>query len=134
MPRDFPRTARVAEQLRQELSELIRDAVKDPRLGPVTVTEVQVARDFSHAKVFVSFLGVTQGIEEKISILQSAARMIQGQLGRRLRLRMIPQLQFQYDEVLDHGQRMDALIAKARAEDEQRGDPSGESAPESSAE
>ncbi|MGB5233998.1 MAG: 30S ribosome-binding factor RbfA [Candidatus Macondimonas sp.] len=130
MPRDFPRTARVAEQLRQELSELIRDAVKDPRLGPVTVTEVQVARDFSHAKVFVSFLGVTQGIEEKISILQNAARMIQGQLGRRLRLRMIPQLQFQYDEVLDHGQRMDALIAKARAEDEQRGDHSGESGPE----
>lgn len=130
MPRDFPRTARVAEQLRQELSELIRDAVKDPRLGPVTVTEVQVARDFSHAKVFVSFLGVTQGIEEKISILQHAARMVQGQLGRRLRLRMIPQLQFQYDEVLDHGQRMDALIAKARAEDEQRGDHSGESATE----
>lgn len=130
MPRDFPRTARVAEQLRQELSELIRDAVKDPRLGPVTVTEVQMARDFSHAKVFVSFLGVTQGIEEKISILQSAARMIQGQLGRRLRLRMIPQLQFHYDEVLDHGQRMDALIAKARAEDEQRGDHSAESGPE----
>ncbi len=130
MPRDFPRTARVAEQLRQDLSELIRDAVKDPRLGPVTVTEVQVARDFSHAKVFVSFLGVTQGLEEKISILQSAARMIQGQLGRRLRLRMIPQLQFHYDEVLDHGQRMDALIAKARAEDEQRGDHSGQSGSE----
>lgn len=120
MPREFPRTARVAEQLRQELSELIREAVKDPRLGPVTVTEVLVARDFSHAKVFVSFLGDTQGIEEKIDILQHAARMLQGQLGRRLRLRMIPQLQFQYDEVLDHGQRMDALIAKARAEDEQR--------------
>lgn len=122
MPKDFSRTLRVAEQLRQELSELIRDEVKDPRLGPVTVTEVKVARDLSHATVFVSFLGRVAGLEEKLVILQHSARLLQGLLGRRLRLRAIPHLHFQYDEVLDHGQRMDALIAKARAADDQRAD------------
>lgn len=122
MPKDFSRTLRVAEQLRQDLSELIRDEVKDPRLGPVTVTEVKVARDLSHGTVFVSFLGRVDGIEEKLAILQHAARLLQGFLGRRLHLRAIPHLHFQYDEVLDHGQRMDALIAEARAADEQRAD------------
>ena len=124
MPKEFSRTLRVAEQLRQELSELIRDEVKDPRLGPVTVTEVKVARDLSHATVFVSFLGRVTGIEEKLSILQHAARSLHGLLGRRLHLRAIPHLHFQYDEVLDHGQRMDALIAKARAADDRRAEAS----------
>ncbi|HXF07697.1 MAG TPA: 30S ribosome-binding factor RbfA [Candidatus Acidoferrales bacterium] len=124
MPKDFSRTLRVAEQLRQELSELIRDEVKEPRLGPVTVTEVKVARDLSHATVFVSFLGRVTGIEERLSILQHAARSLQGLLGRRLRLRAIPQLHFQYDQVLDHGQRMNALIAKIRAADDRRAEAS----------
>ncbi|HBG50844.1 30S ribosome-binding factor RbfA [Candidatus Macondimonas diazotrophica] len=130
MPREYPRTVRVAEQLRQELSQLIREEVSDPRLGPVTVTSVQVARDFSHAKVFVSFLGQSAGIDEKLAILQHAARALQGLLGRRLRLRVIPSLHFQYDEVLDYGQRMDALITKARAADDLRSDPSADAAEE----
>lgn len=117
MPKEYPRTARVAEQVRRELSELVRNEVKDPRLGPVTITEVRVSKDLSHAKVYVSFLGKTEGQAERLAILSAAAGFLRGLLGRRLSTRTVPSLHFFYDDILDQGQHMDRLIEMARAKD-----------------
>ncbi len=122
MPRDYPRHRRVAEQLRRELAELIRDYVKDPRLGPVTVTHVAVSRDLGWADIQVAFLADTTECEQRLAILGGAAGFLRRQLGRRMRIRTVPQLRFHYDQSLDHAQHIDQLIARARASDRQRDD------------
>lgn len=118
MPRDFPRSERVAESLRQELSELVRDAVRDPRLGPVTVTAVEVTRDLSQARVLVAFLGAEDRLEERLAILNGAAPHLHHQLVRRLRMKKVPQLRFVYDRMLDAAAHMDRLIRQARSRDD----------------
>jgi ribosome-binding factor A len=118
MPKEYSRTTRVAEQLQRELSELIRGSIKDPRLGPVTVTEVTVSRDLGHAKVFVSFLGRQEGREERLGILNHASSFLQRELGRRLKMRAIPIPHFVYDELLDKSAQLDRLIHDAVAEDQ----------------
>ncbi|HYW93627.1 MAG TPA: 30S ribosome-binding factor RbfA [Gammaproteobacteria bacterium] len=117
MAKEYPRTRRVAEQLVRELSEVIRDEVKDPRLGPVTVTDVEVSRDLRYAKVFVSFLGQREGRMEKLAVLTHAAGFIRHELGERVVMKVIPRLRFEYDESLDEAERLDRLIDAARAED-----------------
>ncbi|HJO35296.1 MAG: 30S ribosome-binding factor RbfA [Pseudomonadota bacterium] len=118
MPRDFPRSERVAESLRQELSELVRDAVRDPRLGPATVTAVEVSRDLGQARVLVAFLGAEDRLDERLAILNGAAPHLHHQLVRRLRMKKVPQLRFVYDRMLDEAARMDQLIRQARRRDE----------------
>lgn len=118
MPKEYSRTMRVAEQLQRELSELIRDAIKDPRLGPVTVTEVTVSRDLAHAKVFVSFLGRQEGRKERLDILNHASGFLHRELGRRLKMRAIPMPRFVYDEMLDKSAHLDQLIHRAVSEDQ----------------
>jgi len=122
MPRDYPRHRRVAEQLRRELAEMIRDYIKDPRLGPVTVTHVDVSRDLGWADIQVAFLADTTECEQRLAILGGAAGFLRRQLGRRMRIRSVPQLRFHYDQSLDHAQHIDQLIARARASDRQRDD------------
>ena len=121
MPREFNRTRRVAEQLQRELARLIREEVKDPRLGMVTVVDVEVSRDLSRAKVFVTLLG---GDEEtrttSVAILNDAAGMLRKFLGRCLRLRAIPQLHFLYDQSIEKGAELSALIDAAVASDRKR--------------
>lgn len=121
MPRDYPRHRRVAEQLRRELAELIREHVKDPRLGPVTVTQVDVSRDLGWADIRVAFLAETSDCEQRLAILAGAAGFLRRQLGRRMRIRSVPQLRFHYDQSLDQAQHIDRLIAEARAADRSRG-------------
>lgn len=122
MARDFPRHRRVAEQLRRELAGLIREHVKDPRLGPVTVTRVDVSRDLAWADIHVAFLSDTSECEQRLAILGGAAGFLRRQLGRQMRIRTVPQLRFHYDESLDHAQHIDRLIAEALASDRQRND------------
>ena len=121
MPREFNRTRRVAEQLQRELAQLIRDEVKDPRLGMVTVVDVEVSRDLSHAKVFVTLLaGDEEARMTSVAILNDAAGMLRRFLGRRLRLRTIPQLHFHYDQSIEKGAELSALIDAAVASDRKR--------------
>ncbi len=121
MPREFKRTRRVAEQLQRELAQLIRDEVKDPRLGMVTVVDVEVSRDLSHAKVFVTLLaGDEEARMTSVAILNDAAGMLRRFLGRRLRLRTIPQLHFHYDQSIEKGAELSALIDAAVASDRKR--------------
>lgn len=117
MPRDFPRTRRVGEQLQRELAGLIRDQIKDPRLGMVTVAAVEVSRDLAHAKVFVTVLGDAQARKASLDVLNHAAGFLRHELGQRVLMRTVPQLRFVYDESSERGARISALIDQALAAD-----------------
>jgi ribosome-binding factor A len=117
MPKEFPRTRRVGEQIQRELAELIRDEIKDPRIGMVSVTAVIVSRDLSHAKVYVSVLGNAEQTDASVSVLSNAAGFLRHKLGKILHIRVIPELRFYLDRSLEEGARMGALINKAIASD-----------------
>lgn len=113
MPKDYSRTQRVADQIQRELADLLRTEVKDPRVGMITITDVEVTRDYSHAKIFYTTLNVKEDnavIEEG---LKHASGFLRGQLSNRMRLRIIPQLHFIYDESVERGLHLSRLIDKA---------------------
>ncbi len=120
MPRDFPRTRRVGEQIQRELAQLIREEVKDPRVGMVTVSAVQVARDMSHAKVYVTVLGSEEDTARSVEALNRAAGFLRSALGRNMMMRTVPQLHFVYDESIARGSHLSSLIDAAVADDEDR--------------
>lgn len=115
MPADFPRARRVGEQLRQELADILRREMKDPRVARVTITAVEVTSDLEHAKIFFSLL--EGDVAEIRGVLQKAAGFLRTELAHRMRLRTVPRLNFQYDESIERGNRMDRLIDQAIAED-----------------
>ncbi len=110
MPRDYSRTLRVAEQIQRELAEMVRRAVKDPRVGMVTLTDVEVTADYAHAKVFFTTLGNDDQITAAAAGLNHAAGFLRHELGHRIKLRSIPQLHFVYDESVERGIRLSQLI------------------------
>jgi ribosome-binding factor A len=111
----FPRSKRVAQQIQRALSELIRREVRDPRLGMVTLTEVRMSPDLSYAQIYYSVLGADK--DKAQEILNAAAEMLRGPLGRALKLRHAPELRFVADELIESGARLSALINKAVSED-----------------
>ena len=123
MPREFPRSRRVGDQIQRELSGLIRDEIKDPRLGMVSITAVSVSRDLGHAKVHVSVLGDELQVTESVEVLNHAAGFLRHRLGKMLHIRTVPELRFYLDRSLEEGARIGALINRAiaseRGEDEQ---------------
>jgi ribosome-binding factor A len=122
MPKEFPRTRRVGEQIQRELALLIREDIKDPRVGMVSVTSVIVSRDLSHAKVHVSVLGNAEQTAASISVLSNAAGFLRHKLGKILHIRVIPELRFYHDRSLEEGARMGALINAAIASDKGNAD------------
>lgn len=113
MPREFSRTQRVGEQLRRELAELIRTEVKDPRVGMVTVGDVEVSKDLTHAKVYFTVLGDEKAGREAQVGLSRAAGFLRRQLSHIMRMRQVPQLHFIFDETAIKGARLSALIDEA---------------------
>lgn len=111
----FPRSRRVAQQIQRALSELIRREIRDPRLGMVTLTEVRVSSDLSYATVYYSVLNAKP--EETQTVLESAAEILRGPLGRTLGLRHAPELRFVVDELIESGARLSALINRAVQDD-----------------
>jgi ribosome-binding factor A len=101
--------------MQRELAALLQEELKDPRLGMISVSGVEVSRDLAHARVYISVLGGKETVSETLGILNRAAGFLRHELGQRMRLRVIPQLRFLYDESLAEGARMDALIAAALA-------------------
>jgi ribosome-binding factor A len=123
----YPRSRRIGEQIQRQLSELIRREVKDPRLGPITLTDVQVASDLAYAKVFYSVLGGTRNPELTQEILNSAAGLLRGRLGRSLGVRHSPELRFVADALVEEGARLSALIRNAVKSDQEKQKNSSES-------
>ena len=113
MPKDFPRARRIADQIQRELSEIIRTEIKDPRVGLVTITGVEVTRDNEHAKVFFNVLGEPAQQEAASRALSHAAGFLRSELAHRLKLRTVPQLRFDYDVSVERGVRLSKLIDDA---------------------
>ena len=108
------RTERINELLREELSDLLRRQVKDPRLGGlVTVTEVEVSVDLRNARVFVSVMGSDEERENAFRGLEAARPFLRRELGKRLSMRRTPDLSFRRDDSLERGARLLALIEEA---------------------
>jgi len=117
MPRDFPRARRIADQIQRELPELIRQEVKDPRVGMLTITEVEVNRDMEFAKVYFTTLGGQPEHDACLQGLQRASGFLRSQLSHRMQLRVVPKLTFVYDRSVEHGIALTHLIETAVAED-----------------
>lgn len=121
MSKEFSRTRRVAEQMQRELAQLIQMEVKDPRVGMVTVSAVEVSRDLSHAKVFVTRIDQGDGgIDESLAALRRASGFLRRELGRRMRVRTVPELHFVHDVSIERGNRLSDLIDRAVAEDRKK--------------
>jgi len=120
--RVFDRSKRVASQIQKDLSELIRERLQDPRVSMLTISAVTVSREFSHAKIYFRMMGQPSDDEIKTlsGILNQASRFLRKELGAKLRLRIIPQLHFEYDHVIDHGDRLEKVIEKAVGEDKKK--------------
>ena len=113
MAREYSRASRLGDQIQRDLSEMIRLEVKDPRVGMVTITSVEVTRDLSHAKVFVTSLQGEQAMQDSLRALQHAAGFLRSLLAHTLTSRTVPELQFVYDESVERGARLSRLIDEA---------------------
>jgi len=120
MPKDYARTDRIAEQIQRELAQMIRLEVKDPRVHMVTITGVEVTRDYAHAKVFYTTL--TGDSKELQQGLQRVSGFLRSKLASAMKLRVTPQLSFKYDASIEHGSQLSQLIDKAIASDKLNSD------------
>jgi ribosome-binding factor A len=122
MPREFTRKDRVSDALQRELSKLIRDEVRDPRLMMANITAVEINRDLANAKIYVTFVGLDS--EEKsldaTEILNGAAGFLRTRIASEMQLRIAPKLRFIYDHSGKRGQALEALIEQSIYLDEQQ--------------
>jgi len=116
MPKEFSRSQRMGEQIRRELAKLVRDELQDPRLTWVSFTAIKLSRDLGYATVYFSVLNPEEQKQAR-ELLTQAAGFLRHHLAIRIRARTTPELKFIYDDSLERGASMDALIAKARASD-----------------
>jgi ribosome-binding factor A len=120
MPREFSRSDRVASQVKRVMAELIQREVKDPRLGFVTVNEVDVSRDLSVAKIFFSTMaGDETQRQGNLEVLAHAAPFLRRELAKRLRMRVTPELRFVYDDSIERGMQMDRILEQLRQEQDE---------------
>lgn len=112
------RTGRVGEQIKKELSVLIQSELKDPRIGFITVTGVEVTPDLSQAKVYLSVFGDDEKKNESLKGLEKANGFLRTELGKRIRLRHTPELIFKIDESIAYGSRIEKLLGEISHEDE----------------
>ncbi|WP_421252021.1 30S ribosome-binding factor RbfA [Aeromonas sp. 600724] len=142
MAREFSRTRRVGQQIQREIARILQREVKDPRIGMVTVSDVEVSRDLNYAKIYVTFLQLendAERIKEGLQGLTEAAGYIRSLLGSAMRLRVVPELRFYYDQTLVEGMRLSNLVTNTVREDKRRMAESGrdeeaESAPDDTTE
>ncbi|MCO5388682.1 MULTISPECIES: 30S ribosome-binding factor RbfA [Desulfosporosinus] len=112
------RPNRLAETLKEEISQLIRVELKDPRIGFVTLTSVDVADDLSHAKVYISVLGTEDEGNASLDALNRAAGYVRSEIGKRVRLRHVPSIVFKYDPSIQHGAHIAKLLKDVGVSDE----------------
>ena len=118
MPKDYPRSERLASQIQRELANLVRNNLKDPRLSTPAILEVQVTRDLSQAKVYFSVLD-PQDAEQNLQALKHASGYLQREIGKVLKARITPKLVFIYDDSDIRGRTMSELIDSVIARDKQ---------------
>ncbi|HEV2350156.1 MAG TPA: 30S ribosome-binding factor RbfA [Terriglobia bacterium] len=106
------RTARLAEQIRSEVEEIVTGELKDPRIGPVTITQVVLSPDLRHVRVLVTVLGDEPGRSETLEGLASSAGFVSHEVGRRLQMRRVPEIVFVPDRGAEAEQRVEDLLHK----------------------
>lgn len=121
MPKDYPRSERLASQIQRELAGLVRHELKDPGLVMVSILEVQVSGDLAHARVFFSVLEPEEA-PACIEALERAAGFLQREVGKALKSRVTPKLSFIYDDTDIRGRQMSDLIDAALASDKHKTD------------
>lgn len=126
MAKEFSRSQRVAQQIQKEIAGILQRDVKDPRIGMVTVSSVEVSKDLAYASVFVTLLNFNdEGIEESMTGLREASGYVRMLLGKALRLRIVPEIKFVYDNSLVEGLRLSGLVSQAVNQDKQKQQQSG---------
>lgn len=125
MPKEYSRVLRVGEQIQRELATLIQFELKDPRVGMVTIADVEVTTDFAHARIYVSILnemiaGENVDTKATINALNHASGYLRRELSRRLSLRNTPALRFYHDKTTENANRLSDLINRSVAEDTRR--------------
>lgn len=104
------RANRVAEQMKKELGDILGKKIKDPRVGFVTVTDVEVTGDLQQAKVFISVLGDDKQKQDTLVGLAKAKGFIRSEIGKRIRLRKTPEIIFEFDEAIEKGNRIEHIL------------------------
>ena len=121
MAKEFGRADRVGQQIQREIAVILQREVKDPRVGMVTVSDVELTRDLQHAKIFVTFfLNEEDNIEAGVKVLNDASGYIRILLGKAMKLRVVPEIRFVYDKTLVEGMRISNLITNTVRDDQLR--------------
>ncbi|MHB1682501.1 MAG: 30S ribosome-binding factor RbfA [Bacilli bacterium] len=106
------RNERIALQIQREASDVIHQHVKDPEIGFVTVTGVEVSNDVAHAKIFVSIMGSEEQKQTSMNALERARGFIRSEIGARIRLRITPELHFKLDESMDYSAKIGRVLSE----------------------
>ena len=124
MAKAFKRTDRVSQEVKKTIALILQREIKDPRIGMVTVSDVEVSRDLAYAKVYVTFLfDEDKQIDDALAALKEASGYIRSLVGSQVKMRITPELQFIYDRSLVDGMRISNVVSKAVSDDERkRGD------------
>jgi ribosome-binding factor A len=122
MAREFSRTQRIADFLKKELATLIQFEMRDPRVGMISITDVEVSRDMSYAKVFFTSMGkdTDDDAAETVEVLNQAAGFLRTQVARKNNARITPKLKFYFDNSVVRGGQLSSLIDQAVAADKKR--------------
>jgi len=112
--KSYARSERVAEQIRRDLAELIHSELKDPRVGMISLTAVEVSPDYAHAKVYFSLLNAADA-PQALTGLNRASGFLRRELGKRISLHKLPELHFIHDNSIETGEQLDKLIESAVA-------------------
>lgn len=112
------RANRVGEQMKKELGDIISRKIKDPRVGFVTITDVEVTGDLQQAKVFISVLGEDKQKQDTLIGLAKAKGFIRSEIGKRIRLRKTPELFFEFDEAIEKGNRIEHILRELNDSEE----------------
>jgi ribosome-binding factor A len=116
----FKRADRVSDQMKQEIADILMRKIKDPRIGFVTITDVEVTDDLKNAKVFVSIYGSDK--ETTLKGLKSASSFIRAELGRRMRLKFVPEILFRFDSTVEKGAHIMELLREIEQEEKEKKD------------
>lgn len=115
------RIERLNEQLKRELTEILRHDVRDPRIGLITVTEVRATSDLDQARVYVTSLGSDEERSQLMEGLRAASPFVRTELSRRLKVRRVPELHFEWDRALEHAQHIERLLREVLPAEEEEG-------------
>lgn len=111
------RIERLNEQIKREISDILRFEVKDPRVGVLTVTEARVAPDLSIARIYVQSTGDPKDQEDSFEGLRAAAPYVRRELSKRLKIRQVPELRFEADRALEYGMHIEGLLRKVHEQE-----------------